>query len=93
MERFSGGIAAAAMTGAGIQIRAPPNPEQNIAMPTNHTPGASAAAAVRPIAVIAVVAPEIAAVVIAVVHDGHVIDCILHVVSLVLRRPVGSCIR
>ena len=48
------------------------------------------AAAVRPIAVIA---PEIAAVVIVVVHDGHVIDCVLHVVSLVLRRPVGCCIR
>ena len=48
------------------------------------------AAAVRPIAVIA---PEIAAVVIVVVHDGHVIDCVLHVVSLVLRRQVGSCIR
>ena len=51
------------------------------------------AAVVRPIAVIAVVAPEIAAVVIVVVHDGHVIDCVLHVISLVLRRPVGCCIR
>ena len=44
------------------------------------------AAAVPPIAVIA---PEIAAVAIVVVHVGRVIDCVLHVVSLVLRRQVG----
>ena len=48
------------------------------------------AAAVRPIVVIA---PEIAAVAIVAVHVGRVIDCVLHVVSLVLRRQVGSCIR
>ena len=48
------------------------------------------AAADRPIVAIA---PEIAAVAFAVVHVGHAIDYVWIVVSLVLRRQVGSCIR
>lgn len=48
------------------------------------------AAAVHPIVAIA---PEIAAVAFAVVHVGHAIDYVWIVVSLVLRRQVGSCIR
>jgi|GEM_PF-4645880 len=41
-DRFSAGIAAAAMTGEGIHIIAPPNPEQSMARATTHTLGARA---------------------------------------------------
>ena len=43
-----------------------------------------------PIAVAGMVAPEIAVVAMVVEICGHVIGCVLHVISLELRRPVGS---